>query len=283
MALRDQPYLPLYIKDFTTDLELIECSALATGVYIRIMCLLHKTEVYGVLSLQAKDKQNIEQNTEQKEKQIYLFALKLVKYLPYNLEVILQGLSELVKEKVLQIDGDDLIQKRMFKDGIISQKRALTGSLGGKAAQSKNFALPDFKAKVQAKIQANEKANAVYVNANENENNNTNKTDEKPKKDLAIRSLVLELCPQFDDTRFFIAWADFEQVRREKRKPVTHTAAKLSLKKLAGYDLEIAIQSLRVSASNSWTGVFPESVKSGSSSKLSENTDADYSQDPNEI
>ena len=41
MARKDLPYLPLYVQDFLTDEKLMECTASATGVYIRIMCVLH--------------------------------------------------------------------------------------------------------------------------------------------------------------------------------------------------------------------------------------------------
>jgi len=47
MALRDQPYLPLYVQDFLTDEKLMECSAETTGVYIRLLCILHKQKEYG--------------------------------------------------------------------------------------------------------------------------------------------------------------------------------------------------------------------------------------------
>ena len=57
MALRDQPYLPLYVQDFLTDEKLIECSASATGVYIRVMCIMHKSDPYGMILLKQKDKQ----------------------------------------------------------------------------------------------------------------------------------------------------------------------------------------------------------------------------------
>ena len=58
MALRDQPYIPLYIQDFLTDEKLIECSAESTGVYIRLMCIMHKSDEYGTILLRQKDKQN---------------------------------------------------------------------------------------------------------------------------------------------------------------------------------------------------------------------------------
>ena len=59
MSLRNQPYFPLYVQDFLTDEKLNCCSASSQGVYIKIMCLLHKSEVYGELMLKQKDKQNI--------------------------------------------------------------------------------------------------------------------------------------------------------------------------------------------------------------------------------
>jgi len=84
MALRDQPYLPLYIQDFLTDEKLAECSASATGVYIRLMCYWHKTESYGKTLLLQKD--------YQKTGNAQNFAMKLTKHLPYGFEEIESGL-----------------------------------------------------------------------------------------------------------------------------------------------------------------------------------------------
>ena len=51
MALRDQPYIPLYVKDFTSDEKLRMCSPSAVGVYIFLMCILHREREYGKLQL----------------------------------------------------------------------------------------------------------------------------------------------------------------------------------------------------------------------------------------
>jgi uncharacterized protein YdaU (DUF1376 family) len=152
MALRDQPYLPLYVQDFLTDEKLMECSASATGIYIRLLCIMHKSEDYGVILLKQKDKQT--------DNQIKNFALKLAKYLPYSTDEIMTGLSELISEGVLQNGGDKLSQKRMIKDNTISLVRADAGKKGGLKTQ---FA----KAKEEAKLQAN----------TENENENENEID----------------------------------------------------------------------------------------------------------
>lgn len=144
MALRDQPYLPLYVQDFLTDEKLIECSASATGIYIRILCIMHKSDEYGTILLKQKDKQT--------DQQINNFAIKLAKQMPYSLDELISGLTELISEGVLQNGGDKLTQKRMVKDNAISIVRADAGSKGGFA---------------KAKSIAKEVANTEYENDNE--------------------------------------------------------------------------------------------------------------------
>jgi len=129
MALRDQPYLPLYVQDFMTNVKLNECSAESTGVYIRLMCVMHKSEEYGAILLKQKDKQH--------GKQILNFAYKLAKQMPFPLEAIERSLEELINEEVIILDGDTLFQKRMVKDNNISLARAEAGKRGGKMTQHK--------------------------------------------------------------------------------------------------------------------------------------------------
>lgn len=155
MALRDQPYLPLYIQDFLTDEKLMECSASATGVYIRLMCIMHKSEKYGTILLKQKDKQGT--------KQVNNFASKVAKQMPYSLDVIENGLEELINEDVLQVDGDLLIQKRMVKDCNTSELRASAGAKGGSKTQQNNHSFASNFAK------ANNKANTEYEYDNENQ------------------------------------------------------------------------------------------------------------------
>ena len=156
MALRDQPYLPLYVQDFLTDERLLECSAEATGVYIRLMCYLHKSEIYGKILLKQKYKQT--------DKQIKNFALQLAKNFPYDFALIEKSFIELLQENIIQIEGDFLIQKRMVKDGTISEIRSKVGKEGGKRTQdnNKNFA--------KAKIQANPEIEIENINEDDNDN-----------------------------------------------------------------------------------------------------------------
>lgn len=124
MALRDQPYLPLYIQDIMTDEKLNECSASTHGIYIKgLMCLMHKSEQYGKLLLKQKYKQTGSMSRN--------FALMLVKHLPYSIDEIEKAIDELIKEKVCYFDEDYLCQKRMIKDNSISEARSKAGKKGG--------------------------------------------------------------------------------------------------------------------------------------------------------
>lgn len=124
MPLRNQPYLPLYVQDYLTDEKLNSCSASSQGVYIKIMCILHKQEEYGTLTLfKQKDKQNTSK--------VLNFACKFAKLLPFDQETILKALEELIDEGVLIVDEDKIYQKRMVKDGAISEARSKAGKSGG--------------------------------------------------------------------------------------------------------------------------------------------------------
>lgn len=116
--------MPLYVQDFLTDEKLNECSAAATGVYIKILCLMHKSPMYGTISLGQKHKQTVDQ--------IKNFASKFAGLFGFSIEVVEDALRELIREDVVQLDGETLRQKRMFRDGEISLIRSETGSLGGK-------------------------------------------------------------------------------------------------------------------------------------------------------
>jgi len=154
MALRNQPYLPLYVQDFLTDEKLSECSAESTGVYIRMMCLMHKSDDYGTILLKQKDKQTCGQISD--------FAVKLARQMPYDSDTIERALTELIEEKVISIDGDLLYQKRMVHDGKLSDIRASSGSKGGKKSKEARQFASDF-------AQAKPKANAEYEYEIENE------------------------------------------------------------------------------------------------------------------
>ena len=171
MALRDQPYLPLYVKDFLTDEKLNLCSAASQGIYIKLMCLMHKSEIYGGILLKQKFKQN--------SSTILNFACELSKLLPFTLLELETALDELISDGVLSLDGDLLYQKRMVHDNEISLKRSESGSKGGnvrvKKQKNTSICLSKIQANNQANVQAKSKQNPEYEIEYENEYENINK------------------------------------------------------------------------------------------------------------
>lgn len=149
MALRDQPYLPLYVLDFLVDEKLAYCSAESTGVYIRLMCILHKMPEYGVVTLKEREKKS--------DDTIRNFADQLSYLMPYQIDVIDRSLRELVSEGVLTLEGERLYQKRMVKDGEISAKRSDAGKRGADSTNSR-FAAANSSANSPANTSANDSA-----------------------------------------------------------------------------------------------------------------------------
>lgn len=149
MALRNQPYLPLYVQDFMSDEKLRECQPESVGVFIFMMCVMHKSEEYGVILLK--------QNGEQISSTCYNFACKLAKHLPYATDVIERALCDLLENGVIAIEDGKMLQKRMVRDNYISEVRALAGKKGG---DKTHFANKFAKAKAQA--------NSEYENEYEN-------------------------------------------------------------------------------------------------------------------
>ena len=138
MALRDQPYLPLYVKDFISDEKLRLCSPATVGVYIMLMCVLHRSETYGALSLKDVCYNKIDnKNITEKERcydfvirTLSQFAIFLERQLPFKREDIEAALKELHYFGVIKLDGETLYQPRMVRDGEKSDKKGKAGRLG---------------------------------------------------------------------------------------------------------------------------------------------------------
>lgn len=173
MALRNQPYIPLYVQDYLTDEKLNACSSASQGIYIKIMCVLHKSDPYGTILLKQKDKQN--------SSTIKDFACKFAKLLPFKDSEIESALTELIDEGVMTLDGDILFQKRMVRDNELSNKRACAGSKGGKSRIQDGDLLKQKDKQNQSKTPS--KIQATSENEYEYENEVVTKTT---KKDINI-------------------------------------------------------------------------------------------------
>lgn len=128
MSLRNQPYFLLNTKELLSNQNLLDCDATSIGVYIFLLCILHKSKEYGKFTLKAKDKIY--------NSQLENFAVALSRPMPFCAEEIANGLSELIENKIIYVDNDSLCHKRMIQAAELSDKRAKSGSRGGKSVRN---------------------------------------------------------------------------------------------------------------------------------------------------
>lgn len=164
MALRNQPYFPLYVQDYLTDEKLNNCSAATQGIYVKIMCILHKQANYGQILFKQK--------LSNRSSEIQYFASVLSKQLTFDLSEILPALTELIQEDVLQITPEGLSQKRMVKDFKTSEARSQAAKTGG---GNPNL----FKQKSKPPFKQKPKQNTENENEIENDNEDVIKNEKK--------------------------------------------------------------------------------------------------------
>lgn len=250
MAKKDQPYLALYIQDFLTDERLSECSAASVGVYIKLMCFLHKQEDYGSVLLKQKFKQSTKQTGNQILDFAWMFACQIAKNLLFDEKTVADGLAELLQENVIQIEGETLYQKRMVKDGKLSTTRSLAGKEGGKKSTAKRLASSnDFASTfAQPKIQAN------VDNEIDNEIDNNNEI-KKTKKDKPKLELVFP-CPEMEG--IWLNWSDYKKSQHNETYKTASSAqiAINNLWALADKNPALALEIVNHSKGNLWKGFF---------------------------
>ena len=239
MALRNSPYLPLYVQDFMTDEKLADCSANANGVYIRLMCILHKSEPYGKILLKQKYKQN--------ESMCLNFASMLLRQMPYMMSEIHDGLEELLENKIIEIDGDYLLQKRMVKDGELSEKRAVAGKKGGK--KSLVFCSSKMSSKSESKNISKSEANS--------ENEIENEIDIDNDNNIKKFSFLKELLSIGVERKIAEEWI---KVRKNKKLTQTETAFRKTKEEIEKSGLS-ANDCITLCVERSWGGFKAEWVE----------------------
>lgn len=115
---RKRPWMKFWVADFANDVQLRECSAEATGVYIRIICLMHISDPYGTITVETTSPAPID------------FAKRIFRHTPYEIAVIHRSINELISNGVLYIEGSRLCQKRMMTDYAYSKGQSDKGRTG---------------------------------------------------------------------------------------------------------------------------------------------------------
>ena len=180
------------------------------------------------------------------------FAQILIRLLPCQLNEMEFALGELIDNDVLQIDGCNLQQKRMIKDGLISDARSEAAKKGG---GNPNL----FKQKPKGKYKQKPKQN----------------TEDEYDNDIEVVNDI-KIKPEIVKSEIETTFEEFEKMRIKLKKPMTDYAKELIKKeliKLSGSDEQLAIKILNQSIENSWQDVYPlkyKTVKNGSNQKKDE-------------
>ena len=246
MALRNQPYFPLYVQDYLTDEKLNMCSASAQGVYIKILCILHKQEQYGCILFDDLFKQTSKQNFSIEEK----FASVLSKQLCFEKEEISIALRELLHFKVLSLDekGSSMFQARMKKDGDISEKRSLSAKKGG--------GNPNLNTKKSKDVLFKQISKQTPKQIPEYESEYESKDEIRKGVSKEGKQLIYP----FDSKEFMEQWNIWKEYKSDQFKfkyksKSTEQAQLTELSKLASTGTE-AIAIMHQSIANGWKGLF---------------------------
>lgn len=159
MAVQDEPFIKLRVDDWLNSDKLKVCSASTHGVYISILCLMHKSDRYGKLLL--KTKYRIYDTF------VRSMAYQIHKQTPFTFMEVGLALKELIDEGVLEQEGYFLVSERMIKDHRISNQRSRAGSKGGATTVEKITAVKDEAASKKKAPTRYEYAEHVHMTADE--------------------------------------------------------------------------------------------------------------------
>ena len=125
MVRKRNPYLPLYTRDIMSSPRCRALSCSASGVYLWLLCRLNEPPTPGAFRLSDWEahpnwKRSLTQQClaePDKQRRLLFFARYLAKNdLPWDRKDVLDGLQELYKYGIIVVEGDMLVQPRMFKD-----------------------------------------------------------------------------------------------------------------------------------------------------------------------
>ena len=125
MGRKRNPYIQLFTRDILSSPRCRALSESAAGVYLFLLCRLNEPPTPGAYRIsdwelhptwkRSKTQQCLA--TADKYERLQYFAAMLSKNdLPWKQAAILAGLQELYKYGIVTVEGDMLIQPRMFKD-----------------------------------------------------------------------------------------------------------------------------------------------------------------------
>lgn len=124
MGRKRNPVLPIFTRDILSSPRCRALSEQAAGVYFLLLCQMNEPPQPGAFRLsdwelhptwkRSKTSQCLA--TADKYERLQFFASMLTRYLPWKSGGILKGLQELYKYGIVTVEGDMLVQPRMYRD-----------------------------------------------------------------------------------------------------------------------------------------------------------------------
>lgn len=209
-----RPSFQFYPSDWLRDTALRSCSVGARGLWIDMICFMHEGTPYGHLKVNNK----------------VILPNNLSRMVGETLDVVERYLHELKDAGVYQIDDDGAIySKRMVKDEIVRNQRAMGGKKGGNPALMANKVNLSDNLEVNQEVYLKDKQKTTPSSSS---SSSINKTEKRSATGVdRPESVSKEI------------WIEFNKICKAKGKPV----GELVLKKLvdesqkAGWSLERAL------------------------------------------
>jgi len=247
------PSFQFYPGDWLKDPGLRRASHATKGVWIDILCIMFECDQRGVLATAGQAW------TEE----------EIIRAVGGDRDVTLFALRELLRLEIAKINKSGaIICRRMVRDEEIRKVRQISGRLGGnphllnQKAINKNY-LNQKLSKTQAKVNQSPNQNPTPSSSSSSSSSIEDKKEKEYKEKELKKHAEEEIqIPESLNTKEFRdELEEYYVFRRQTHKTCSPIQRKMVLKKLAKYDVSIAIQALDDAMAGGWDGVFPESVK----------------------
>jgi hypothetical protein len=132
------------------------------------------------------------------------------------------------------------------------ESNPLTPLKGGTESSPMDSHSSDGFAQLRSAVNSNKEVNADAIDSR------PPNTGQKHNKARIVKNTPqIELPPELDCPDLRSAWNDFVAYRKERKKPVTPTTAKILFNRMKAWGADTSADALRDSIANGWQGVFP--------------------------
>ena len=224
------PWLKFYTNDWLSDEALRACSFGAKGLWINMLCLMHKSQKRGHLLINNRAPSMSE----------------LARMVGGSEDEIIPLLNELKNAGVFTQNGDGIVvSRRMVRDDKKARKCAAAGRKGG--GNPKLQPQTTFIGESKGGDKGGSKGTSGLWHIDSSGEGGVGETPERP-----------PLPSPLDTQEFRDVWEEYEAYRREsKLKPLKPRSVKAKWKELQEIGHDGAIEAIKRSIANGWAGIFP--------------------------